>query len=143
MVKPSSIGEPKLYLDANIFKAYHLDGSYAWTMGLQSYVKEGIDIAYEVSSLSKFLAKSRTGHIYQALHIFKYLVIHIRNKLSFNPLYHHHAHSKNMRKIMSDMKEVYIDAIKDLSSNTPKPQGKSVHINCFVDADDGGDKITR
>ena len=102
-----------------------------------------LDIAYEVFSLSKLLAKPQNRHIYQALHIFKYLVIHIRNKLSFNPLYHHHAHSKNMRKIMSDMKEVYIDAIKDLSSNTPKPQGKSVHINCFVDADDGGDKITR
>ena len=41
-VKPSSIGEPKVYLGADISKAYYLDGSYAWTMGLQSYVKEAI-----------------------------------------------------------------------------------------------------
>ena len=41
-VKPSSIGEPKLYLRVDISKAYYLDGSYAWTMGVQSYVKEAI-----------------------------------------------------------------------------------------------------
>ena len=125
-----------------------MDGSYAWTMGSQSYVKEAIcnikkqllqynlkfnrklsdvrysprtpfsfvdykseldtsleydqdqtnysqnligvlcwiielgriDITYEVSSLSKFLAKPQTGHIYQVLHIFKDLDMHIRNE---------------------------------------------------------------
>ena len=41
-VKPSSIGEPKVYLGADISKVYYLDGSYTWTMGSQSYVKEGI-----------------------------------------------------------------------------------------------------
>ena len=41
-VKPSSIGEPKVYLGADILKAYDSDGSYAWTMGSQSYVKEAI-----------------------------------------------------------------------------------------------------
>ena len=46
-----------------------------------------IDIVYKVSSLSKFLAQPRTGHIYQALHIFKYLEAHIDNEISFDPLY--------------------------------------------------------
>ena len=32
-VKPSSIGEPKLYLGANINKVFYPDGSYAWDMG--------------------------------------------------------------------------------------------------------------
>ena len=41
-VKLSSIGEPKVYLGADISKAYYLDGSCAWTMGSQSYVKEAI-----------------------------------------------------------------------------------------------------
>ena len=41
------------------------------------------------------------------------------------------------------MKEVYIDAIKNLPSNALKPQGKSLQINCFVNADHGRDKITR
>ena len=180
-VKPLSIGEPKVYIGADISKAYYLDGSYAWTMGSQSYVKETIcnvkkqllfynlrfnkklldvryspkipfspidykseldtslecdwdqtnyfqnlikvlrwiielgriDIAYEVSSHSKFLAKPQTRHIYQALHIFKYLEMYIRNKLSFDPLYHHHAHLKDINRIISDMNEVYVDATKD------------------------------
>ena len=42
MIKPSSIGEPKLYLGAAICKVYYLDGSYTWTMGSQSYVKKAI-----------------------------------------------------------------------------------------------------
>ena len=33
MVKATSIGEPKVYIGADILKAYYSDGSYAWTMG--------------------------------------------------------------------------------------------------------------
>ena len=91
-----------------------------------------IDIAYEVFSLSKVLAKPRTGHIYQALHILKYLESHIRNNLSFDPLYHNHAHSVNTNKTISDMKEVYVDAVKDLPPNAPEPRGKSLQINCKI-----------
>ena len=179
-VKPSSIGEPKVYLGADISKAYYSDGSYAWTMGSQRYVKEAIcnvkkklllynfrfnkklydvkysprtpfssddykseldtslmcdqnqtnyfqnligvlhwiielgriNIAYKVSSLSKFLTKPRTGHIYQALHIFKYLETRINNNLSINPLYYNHPHSVNINKIISNMKEVYCPMLK-------------------------------
>ena len=41
-VKPSSIEEPKVYLGADISEVYYSDGSYAWAMGSQSYVKEAI-----------------------------------------------------------------------------------------------------
>ena len=210
-VKLSSIGEPKVYLGADILKAYYLEGSYAWTMGSQSYVEEAIhnikkqlllcnlrfnkqlsdvryspkkpfssidyksvldtsimsdqdqanyfqnligylrwiielgrvDIAHEVSSLSKFLVKPRMGHIYRALHIFKYMETHIENQLSFDPLYQYHAHSNDIRKIINDMKQVYIDATEDFPPNAPEPRSKSLQINCFVDVDYGGDKITR
>ena len=43
-----------------------------------------IDIAYEVTSLSKFLMRPRIGHITQAQHIFKYLEIHFKSELSFD-----------------------------------------------------------
>jgi hypothetical protein len=148
-VKPASIGEPKIYLGADIGKVSYADGSYAWSMSSDSYVKEAIknvkarlkkdgleynkklsdinyspqnpfsavnyrpeldtshgcsdeqvtlfqnligvlrwivelgriDIAFEVSSLSKFLAGPRTGHLVQAIHIFKYLEIPLRKDL--------------------------------------------------------------
>ena len=41
-VKPTSIREPKVYLGADILKAYYSDGPYAWTTGSQNYVKEAI-----------------------------------------------------------------------------------------------------
>ena len=41
------------------------------------------------------------------------------------------------------MKEVYVDALDEVPPNAPKPRGKSVQINCFVDADHGKNKITR
>ena len=47
-----------------------------------------IDIAYEISMLYRYLAQPRTGHLVQALHIFKYLDQHKKNELSFDLAYH-------------------------------------------------------
>ena len=42
------------------------------------------------------------------------------------------------------MKEVvYVDEVEDLPPNALEPWGKSLQINCFLDADHRGDKITR
>ena len=59
---------------------------------------ERIDIAYKLSLLSKFLAQPRTGHIYQALHIFKYLEMHINNDFSFDPFYQEFNSFSNLEK---------------------------------------------
>ena len=48
----------------------------------------------------------------------------------------------DVSKVIGDMKEVYVDAIEDLPPNEPEPRGKGLQINCFLDADHGGDKIT-
>jgi hypothetical protein len=210
-VKPSSIGEPKSYLGADIGKVYYEDGSYGWTMGSETYTtqaiknlkkrmeKEGyeynkklsdvdyspkqpfsslnyrpemdvsdycsdsqtqffqnligilrwtvelgrIDIAYEVSVLSRYLAQPRTGHFVQALHIFKYLDLHKANDLAFDPAYHDVEDPELVKARISAMKEMYPDAIEDLPPNAPPPRGNPVEINCFVDSDHAGDKITR
>ena len=41
------------------------------------------------------------------------------------------------------MKGIYADVQEDIPINAPIPRGKSVQSNCFVDADHGGDWITR
>ena len=46
-----------------------------------------IDIAYEISCLSSYLDSPRTGHLVQALHAFKYLELHYKNDLAFDPMY--------------------------------------------------------
>ena len=41
------------------------------------------------------------------------------------------------------MQKIYQDACDEIPSNCPTPKGKAVQINCYVDADHAGDKVTR
>ena len=102
-----------------------------------------IDIAFEVSSLSKFLSYPRSGHIYQALHIYKYLETQIDNDLSFDPMYHDFADLGQNYQNVDEMKKIYVNAKEELPSNTPKPRGKSIQLNSDVDLDHAGDRMTR
>ena len=95
----------------------------------------GINIAYKVSLLSKFLAKPQTWHIYQALHILKYLETHIDSKLSFGPLYHEVIYPHDPNNLIAEMTKVYVDVVEDLPTNAPKLRGKGVQLNCFLDED--------
>ena len=104
-----------------------------------------IDICYELALLSKYLASPRCGHIHQALHIFKYLDIHQENELTFDPNYYNiPAYQMNDAdsKIQA-MKNLYVDTEDDTPPNAPEPRGIPVQINCFVDSDHAGDRVTR
>ena len=61
----------------------------------------------------------------------------------FNPLYLIHLYPRDLDQVIDEMKEVYVNAVKDLPPNALKPREKGVHINCFVDTDHRGDKVTR
>ena len=152
-IKPGSVEILKIYLGANIGRVEYSDGSYAWTMSSEGYVKKvvakikkqlekdnmrfnkklsnpsiskpqpfssikyhleldtsvkctkeqvtlyqnvigilrwvvelgRIDIAFEVSLLSLYQVQPQTGHLIQALHVVKYLDIHSKNELAFDP----------------------------------------------------------
>ena len=116
----------------------NLIGILRWTVELGR-----IDIGYEVSVLSRYLAQPRTGHFVQALHIFKYLDIHKANDLAFDPAYHNVEDPELVKARIAAMKDMYPDAVEDLPPNAPPPRGNPVEINCFVDSDHAGDKITR
>ena len=212
-VREDTIKEPDYYLGADIRKVHFSDGSFAYTMSSESYVKNAvknikarlnddglkfnnklsslefsarqpfssidyrpeldtsaecderqtnffqnvmgvlrwlvelgrIDIAYEVSILSSYLAVPRTGHLQQALHIVKYIDIHSSNEITFDP--QEYILSGDMindaiRK-RSAMSSLYKDAEETIPTNAPKPRGKSIQINCFVDSDHAGDRVTR
>ena len=40
------------------------------------------------------------------------------------------------------MKDMYVDAGEEIPPNAPKPRGKPVQVNCFVDYDHAGDIST-
>ena len=210
-VKPDSIEVPKSYLGAEIGKVVYPDGSYAWTMGAQGYVKKvvknikkrleedhlqfnrklsdpsisapqpfssvtyrpeldtsiectteqttfyqnvigilrwvvelgRIDIGFEVSLLSRYLVQPRTGHLVQALHILKYLDIHSESDLAFDPAYHEIEDPNLAQARIAAMKEIYPDALEEIPPNAPPPRGNPIQVNCFVDSDHAGDRLTR
>ena len=132
-------------LDTKMLCDDSLTNYYQNLLGVLRWIVElgQIDIAFEVSSLSKFLSYPRTGHIYQALHIYKYLKTHIDNDLSFDPMYHDFANLNQNHQKIDEMKKIYIDAKEEFPTNAPKPRGKSVQLNCFVDSDHACDRMTR
>ena len=102
-----------------------------------------IDIAYEVSLLSRYLVAPRTGHFTQALFIFKYLDRHRKNMIAFDPAYHSVGDPAEIKQRQESMKEMYPDAQEEIPVNAPPPRGKPIQINCFVDSDHAGDRLTR
>ena len=126
--------------EANYFQ--NLIGVLRWIIELGR-----IDINYEVASLSQYLSYPRKGHLFQALHIFKYLEIHHQNFLRFDPTYLDLGEpldaSDNPRLKAQVLREHYPDAEEAIPTNVPTPRGKPVQINCFVDADHAGNLVTR
>ena len=104
-----------------------------------------IDIAFETSALSSYLAAPRTGHLQQALHMIKYLETHSTNELTFDPQQYYLSPSilQDASEKGRAMASLYKDATDEVPPNAPEPRGKAVQINCFVDADHAGDRITR
>ena len=107
-----------------------------------------VDILTETSLLSTYLSNPRVGHLHQALHIFRYLKDHKRSKCVFDPAYVNISDDDLIPEERAStkakyMRELYPDAVEEHPPNAPKPKGRKVQITCFVDADHGGDKITR
>ena len=41
------------------------------------------------------------------------------------------------------MRKIYVDANEEFPTNARKPCGQGVQLNCFVDSDHAGDRMTR
>ena len=75
----------------------------------------------------------------QVLHAFNYLEIHYADYLAFGPCYKHVNSDRYIQSKVQAMKDLYVDAGEEIPPNTPKPGGKPVQVNCFVDYDHEGD----
>ena len=82
-----------------------------------------IDIAFEVALLSKFLALPRTGHLAQALRVFKYLDCHKTNEIAMDPAYHVIMDEEEMEQKINEMKQLYVDSKEEIHLNVPDPRG--------------------
>ena len=102
-----------------------------------------IDITNEISVLSRYLAQPSTGNLVKLLCIFKYLDRYKKNELAFDPEYHNVEDPDLVKARMEAMKEMYPDAVEDLPPNSPPPRGNYVEVNCFIDIDHAGYKVTQ
>jgi len=86
------------------------------------------------------MMEPRTGHLDQVFHIIGYLKRNKRATLVFDdqrvnwnePSFEKH-----------DWTDFYCGAKEPIPPNAPRPRGNPVQINCFVDADHAGNRVTR
>ena len=66
----------------------------------------------------------------------------ILNYLTKRTLQNNHFQQRNIDQNWI-LAALYIDAKEEIPPNAPPPRGNYVQINCFVDSDHAGDRITR
>jgi len=115
---------------------------YMELIGILRWIVElgRMDIMVDVSMLSSFTIQPRVGHLDQVFHIFGYLKRNRRATLMFDESrvdWNEAAFSTH------DWIDFYRDAKELLPPNAPPPRGNPVQINCFVDADHAGNRLTR
>ena len=75
----------------------------------------------------------------------KYLEIHKENTITFDPqeLYLSPELQQDALEKGRALHSLYPDANDEIPPNAPEPRGRHVQVNCFVDSDHAGDRITR
>ena len=149
---PYSTSEYRPELEATDYCNDNLTTVYLNLMGMLRWMIElgRVDILHEASLLSQYMALPRLGHLQQALNIFKYIKANLNQGwLIFDPL-DYDIDWKPMRpnevsptERAVAMKELYQEAEDPIPYRMPKPLGKEVNINCFVDSDYAGKRATR
>ena len=115
---------------------------YQTLIGVMRWICElgRIDIVYDCSKLSRYLAAPREGHLEQVLHVFAYLKRHPRSKIVFDDF---EPPLAGLGYAAHDWSELYPGAAEVLPNNLPEARGKPVMTTCFVDADHAGCLATR
>ena len=111
-----------------------LIGSANWMITLGRF-----DIAYAISSLSRFSMAPRKGHLEALYRVFGYLKKFPSGKVIIDP---HPMTFTDLKFEEYDWTQFYPDAAEEIPPNMPKPKGKPVYITCYVDADHAHDKVT-
>jgi hypothetical protein len=94
----------------------------------------------DVSLLSSHRMQPLQGHLDQAFHIFGYLKQNKQATLVFDDSRVDWDESSFK---LHDWSDFYHGAEEKLPPNAPSPRSNSIQINCFIDVDHAGNKITR
>lgn len=117
--------------------AYYMEliGVLRWAVELGR-----INIMVNVSLLSSYTMQPRQGHLDQVFHVFGYLKRNKRSSIIFDE---QRVAWDEAEFPTYDWTDFYRDIKEPLPLNAPTPRGNAVQINCFVNADHAGNKVTR
>lgn len=120
-----------------ISKYRSIIGSLNWILTLGHF-----DIAYSLSTLSRYNMAPRQGHMEALKQVLGYLYVKRNGQIIID------AGTPGIRKkaILSyghSWSEFYPDAEEDIPSDMPQSYGNLATLTCYVDADHARDKITR
>ena len=76
----------------------------------------------------------------QPLHIFKHPEIHNANDLAFDTCYQRVTSDQDTQNKVQAMKDLYVDSGEEIPPNAPKPRGKPVQVNSFVNYYNAGER---
>ena len=129
-------------LDYSPFLADDAINYYMELIGILRWIVElgRIDIMVDVSLLSSYSMQPRQGHLDQVFHVFGYLKRNKRATLVFDESY---VDWDETSFEVHDWTDFYKDVQEKIPANAPTPRGHPVQVNCFVDADHAGNRVTR
>ncbi len=100
-----------------------------------------IDICFAVSSLSRFCACPREGHLSRALRVWGYLKKYPSRSLRIDPK-RFTIPGEALDKELIDFTEQYSYAKEELDPRFLKPMGQELDVAIFFDSDHAHDKVT-
>jgi len=104
-----------------------------------------MDVAFAVTSLSRFSACPRKGHLSRLMRIFGYLKKFKNRRIVVDSndlivIGGKDALNINLPELLKDQ---YPDAVEEIDCKVPKPLVNEMEITAFVDSDHAHDKVTR
>ena len=119
--------------DHSVFRM--IMGSAQWAITLGRF-----DIAYAVSTLARYAAAPRKGHLTAAIRVLGYLKGTSKAKIIYDGRRPDYSKYKVAQHFWGD---IYPDAYEEIDESLPQPKGNKVTLSVFVDADHARDVATR
>ena len=127
--------ETPLLSPNEVTKYRMLIGCAQWAVTLGRY-----DVMFAVSTMARYSAAPREGHLKTMLRAFGCLKHCCRGRIVFDTREPEH---KNVEKLEHNWEELYPNASEEMPPNMPEPKGNAVHIDTWFDADHAHDLETR
>jgi len=127
------------FCDAGEHRYYmQLIGIFLWIVRLGR-----VDIAFAVSSLSRFSALPRQNHLQELERVYGYLLRHPDRRLDVDSRPLEKIPGTLMGRHRETMQVLYPDAEEEIDPAFPEPKGRPVQTLIYFDSNHGHDEVTR